>query len=1049
MRINIDNAPESGAASLGVANAKNPNVKIDKATGAYKAAGSFGVGASAGSLNVCVDVSGQILNDNAYGSAPGTKGKSAEDVMQDATSRDLTAQRNYMALMSNTMSKEDFARLQRDGTHPGNTAVGTSVTILDHIKAALIQGGTEVQGYTDSIAEGKLAEITGDTVLAQEMARQFGEKGLPPTDENIQAAAQAGEMAQGITPLGEGAVKYMVENDLAPSIENLYLASHSGAGDALRQGRGYFAQEVGLGDGEKPAYLAQKADSFDWDKLDTQIEKVIGAVGFEINEENMGLGRWLIEKGITLTLPHFTALKSIQGLKLPLDEQAVAAVTTAALVDAKNPLEADLLDTRTFMERARDRGTGVLSPSIPETSDSNSVAALRAQRDLAEARLALGVAASLRLLRGGIDIETIPAEELVTQLEEAEKAIKLSLVGPAIGNENNSEAAGKADIITEARYTLYHETTEKVADIRSMPAALIGRMGRHVPPQLLPEAGIPGTLNEIHATGLTLRAAYERAGESYEQIMTAPRRDMGDSIQRAFRNVDAILDDTGLALSDVNRRAVRILGLNGMDINAENIETVKEKDAQLQDILTRLQPGTVLKLIRGGHDPLALDLDALQALLHGRGDSPADSLDDYSHFLAKLDRKGKIGADERSAYIGIYRLIRRIEKSESAAIGSLLKAEMEFSLGGLMAMMNSNRRRGMDYTVDDGFGGLDALRTDEDLSALLKKITQSGQEAAAENSGPLSPAEVLELLDTNAPDESHVEWLEAQARTLNSIPDEVVRTLLDYNQPVTLHNLVAAAELLRQPANLHRRAAGYAQQAGEAELEAILTGDKERVIENLGDAESAHAAYEQLNKTMADIFARAADREEATALDIRELAGLSRQLALQAAMQTPRLEYTANGAYREERFDIPMDIDGEITAINLLLRHNGAAGGQLSCRMDTPLFGELNAQFNVDGATVGGYVFAEKAEGLKILEGNADTLYTAIQEVLTAETKIEAIHFIPGQAPALRTIDAPGHHVNNIPTEEINARMDAEPISSKELYLLAKAFIGFVQKMSR
>ncbi len=42
-------------------------------------------------------------------------------------------------------------------------------------------------------------------------------------------------------------------------------------------------------------------------------------------------------------------------------------------------------------------------------------------------------------------------------------------------------------------------------------------------------------------------------------MMTAPRKDMGDSIQKAFRNVDDILEDLGLETNDSNRRAVRIL----------------------------------------------------------------------------------------------------------------------------------------------------------------------------------------------------------------------------------------------------------------------------------------------------------------------------------------------------------------------------------------------------------------------------------------------------------------------------------------------------------
>ena len=42
-------------------------------------------------------------------------------------------------------------------------------------------------------------------------------------------------------------------------------------------------------------------------------------------------------------------------------------------------------------------------------------------------------------------------------------------------------------------------------------------------------------------------------------LMTAPRTDLGDSIQKAFRNVDDILNDLDMELTDDNRRAVRFL----------------------------------------------------------------------------------------------------------------------------------------------------------------------------------------------------------------------------------------------------------------------------------------------------------------------------------------------------------------------------------------------------------------------------------------------------------------------------------------------------------
>ena len=73
-------------------------------------------------------------------------------------------------------------------------------------------------------------------------------------------------------------------------------------------------------------------------------------------------------------------------------------------------------------------------------------------------------------------------------------------------------------------------------------------------------------------------------------LMTAPRKDMGDSIQKAFRNVDDILEDLGLETNDSNRRAVRILGYNNMEITQDSIQSVKEADMQVTGVIRRMTP---------------------------------------------------------------------------------------------------------------------------------------------------------------------------------------------------------------------------------------------------------------------------------------------------------------------------------------------------------------------------------------------------------------------------------------------------------------------------
>ena len=79
-----------------------------------------------------------------------------------------------------------------------------------------------------------------------------------------------------------------------------------------------------------------------------------------------------------------------------------------------------------------------------------------------------------------------------------------------------------------------------------------------------------------------MKSALEKAGVQYETLMTAPRTDMGDSIQKAFRNVDDILNDLGVEATEENRRAVRILGYNGIEITEDSIIQMKAADEEVQ-----------------------------------------------------------------------------------------------------------------------------------------------------------------------------------------------------------------------------------------------------------------------------------------------------------------------------------------------------------------------------------------------------------------------------------------------------------------------------------
>ncbi|MDE6129025.1 MAG: hypothetical protein K2G16_07535, partial [Lachnospiraceae bacterium] len=124
-----------------------PSSNVDKVTTAYPAASSASKRAES---SYALDISGTVTENTAYGfhKSHGVHGRTAEEVMQAAGSEELTLYRNYMTVMSHSMSDEDFAKLQKEGHSLTDVDIEEAVTILDTIKAEMIKGGANVVGYT-------------------------------------------------------------------------------------------------------------------------------------------------------------------------------------------------------------------------------------------------------------------------------------------------------------------------------------------------------------------------------------------------------------------------------------------------------------------------------------------------------------------------------------------------------------------------------------------------------------------------------------------------------------------------------------------------------------------------------------------------------------------------------------------------------------------------------------------------------------------------------------------------------------------------------------
>lgn len=992
-----------------------------------------------------LDISGTVMDNTAYKG----QGKTAEDVMQEAGQIDVATQRDYMTVMSNTMSEEDFNRMMEDGYHVGDMDIEEVVTIVDKIKAELIKGGTQVVGYTDQIDAGTLREITGSEAFAQELSRQFAEHDVPLTEENVRDAMKAYAKATELRGLTEGSAKYMVENHMEPTIDNLYRAGYSSTADGSRQGRGYYSDGSG--------YYAKKAEEFDWSNLQPQMEKILTEAGLEVNEETLDEAKWLIEKGIPLTAEAAADLHRLNHLALPQDNRQVLSAIAAAIADGKKAGAANLADGRSNLEKAAeyterfakisdeavdqaaaedkeltlvnleaveneiearqqfadkraaehaedatdDNSAGYVGNAADHGSAGHigSTAAdgvsvplsenITARRQLEEIRLMMTVEANRKLLESGYAIDTTELEQLVNALRQIESQQRQLMFGEA----DDVRAAEKA--------SLYAETRSKVEEIPYLPIDIAGRF------KVTDE---DFTLDQVHIDGTALRNQYDEANEKYETWMTTTRSDLGDSIKKAFRSVDGTLEDMGLELNEENRRAVRILGYNQMELTQENIEMVRDTDAELRRVIDKMTPAAVLQAIRDGKNPLELTLPELNEYLDSIPYSKEQESEKYSKFLYKLDKSNAIEEQERTAYIGIYRMLRQFEKTDGAAVGALVNMGAEISFKNMLSAVRSRKKAGMDFMVDDAFAGVEAIEKGMSIS---RQIESGFNKTYRDIAGNI--ADRMAKQDASIEKEYRQEQMQ-EVQQACEVEDAVVEELLHSNQPVTINNLAAADMLMNSRGALYKKIKEYTTPGNEENVKDAVS----RLHGALTDEKSTQEAFEEMEQVFEEVLEEAQYNPDITYIDLKAIQSCRKQLTL------------AVGLAKEENYRIPVEINGETTAIHLRVLHDKQDGGKVKATFETESHGKVAAEFTIRNQKISGYIACSTQEGVDNIQGKNDKLRGCLQ------TTVEALAHNELELGDIGVVCSTELDLNAYTADETR---NESSVQTADLYQIAKAFI--------
>ena len=512
------------------------------------------------------------MQDRRLKTKPGTT-MALNDMNQTSENR-----RNDMIVTASTTTSDDYKAAKDDG-------YDVIVTETDKIKAVLAKAGVDISIYGDDLSREQLTDITGSQTEAAMLVNQMKAYDIPATDDNIKAGTDAIDRAKSLTNISNETKAYLVRNNMNPTVSNVYKATYSSSQ---------------VQDYRQKTKMTEISDEL-FEELKPQLKQILEEAHIDSSDENLNQCRWLIDEDIAVTPDNVQLANQVDCINAAeenVSSDFYARAVTEALAMGKKATDATMSqDGLTFDmakkacdvlgEATADDIVTLESDNIPVTienlskliaargkdsaasqasankaadnqiTDSREARLVTAQRKLEEARLSMTAEANLSLIKKGVSIDTEPIERVVELLKQQENKYYGALFG-----ESSVEAS-------DDRVRMYNNVCDIFNQMKQQPAYV-----------------------------LTLESADDTVYELY----------MGDSISKAFQNVDDILKELQIDTSESNRRAVRILAYNSTDITEDNIKQIKSVDEQVQRAFSDMTPAVTIEMIKRGISPLDMSM---------------------------------------------------------------------------------------------------------------------------------------------------------------------------------------------------------------------------------------------------------------------------------------------------------------------------------------------------------------------------------------------------------------------------------------------------------
>lgn len=966
----------------------------------------FGIAEPAKSSYIKV---GQSRIQNALASSSNTYGKTSEaedskSVAEDQKKKNTT---EYFDDITGRMTADDAKDMEEEGMTLEKYNMERLDRTLNRIKKQkqfkreAMESSTEKRKQMSEDTQKAAVHAAMNGGNSSQVVTALENANLPVTEENISKISQALSMSESVTSLSEEGLSYMIFNNVEPTIFQFYQAEHVGKSTEVTQG----SDNVGAYEAVNVAYdisdavSMSKANEADWEQLERQAAKVVEAAGLEVSDDIMNSCKWLFSQDLPITEESIKGLLEIQDIQENFDLNDLTDEIIKQYEQGTEPEHTDLRSlNKTYSAEDLQK---FLQDVENQLSEHNlEVQNVTLHRQLEEVRLKMTTEAGQQLKDMGIEVDIAHIEDVINGLKEIENSYYRNLFAEA-GVEASAEQ-------TE----LMKQTTQAVDALASMPVNILGKTF---------DTRSEETLNSLAEAGNELKNQLEKAGEAYETLGTEVRKDLGDSIKKAFQNISSILEDLGMEPTEANTRAVKILGYNNIEITEQSVNEMKYYDKQVRDLMDGLKPAVTLEMIKSGQNPLDTPIEEVnQAIEDIQKEIGITEDEKYSEFLWRLDQSDSITKDERKAYIGMYRMLSQIEKSDGAAIGSVIKAGKDLTLDNLMTAVKTKKSGGIDVTVDESFGEIEELNqngeTVQEQVEYYRRLSRTVLENAAPEDfadGTVSLEKLSEMVQEDQ-GENHSDYVkEKYEQFLETVqnPEECIAFLEANSQEVTMETMMAAEQILNNGSwnQFYKKLDGKDRET--------FTSEADELMDKM-DEDSFGEAYSEFTDKVQDIVQDVKRNDTDSFVDVSLLKLVGSSLQLTGSLS------------RQENYNIPMLMGDQIGNVNVTVQHKDETGGKVEISYSSPVMGEVQAQLAVKDGEIKGFITTDNQPGLEMIRSEKDAMTNGFEALGFQVKQVDYSIFS-------------NNRLNRMTGTE------AGDISTKQLLQTAKVFIGTLSAIER